>query len=155
MADLNQKLREVWKKGMEAIGSTANGIASSARYKVDEMNLTNRRREIMKNLATVCYELYKRGETFPEEAEAMLREISQVDQEMEALHQNHMEPKQPEETPDNAQQQTAEVTVEDVPEAPAAEETVEAAQEAETTIEEAETTQAVNETIADEPNNEE
>lgn len=153
MADLNQKLREVWKKGMETIGSTANGIASSARYKVDEMNLTNRRREIMKNLATVCYELYKRGETFPEEAEAMLREISQVDQEMEALRQNRMEVKQPEETPDNAQQD-ATVVAEEAPEVSAAEENVEAAQENETTIE-AEPTQAVNETAADEPNNEE
>lgn len=153
MADLNQKLREVWKKGMETIGSTANGIASSARYKVDEMNLTNRRREIMKNLATVCYELYKRGETFPEEAEAMLREISQVDQEMEALRQNRMEVKQLEETPDNAQQD-ATVVAEEAPEVSAAEETVEAAQENETTIE-AEPTQAVNETAADEPNNEE
>lgn len=153
MADLNQKLREVWKKGMETIGSTANGIASSARYKVDEMNLTNRRREIMKNLATVCYELYKRGETFPEEAEAMLCEISQVDQEMEALRQNRMEVKQPEETPDNVQQD-ATVVAEEAPEVSAAEETVEAAQENETTIE-AEPTQAVNETAADEPNNEE
>lgn len=153
MADLNQKLREVWKKGMEAIGSTANGIASSARYKVDEMNLTNRRREIMKNLATVCYELYKRGEAFPEEAEAMLREISQVDQEMEALHQNRAETEQPAETPDSVQEQPAEVVVEEAPEASVAEETNEAAQEAETTIEEAETAQAVNETATDEPNN--
>ena len=46
-SDLNNKMKKAWLKSMEAIGNTASNIADNTRYKVNEMNLVNRRREIL------------------------------------------------------------------------------------------------------------
>ena len=49
--DIRDRVKNIWVKGMDSIGSTAASIASNTRYKVDEMNLQNRRREISQDLS--------------------------------------------------------------------------------------------------------
>ena len=49
MAEFGNNLKNIWMKGMEAIGNTASSIASNTRFKVDEMNMVNRRAEILKD----------------------------------------------------------------------------------------------------------
>lgn len=85
MAEFGKSLREAWIKGMETIGSTANGIADSARYKVERLNLQNRSREIRNSFGTKAYELWKRGEAFPAEMDVLLRELDDVEKMLAAM----------------------------------------------------------------------
>lgn len=86
MADLGQGLKSVLLKGMEAIGKTASNIASNTKYKVDEMNLVNRRREILSDFGARAYEIWlKQEEHFPQELESLLQELAKVDDQLNAM----------------------------------------------------------------------
>jgi len=88
MAEIGKSLKGIWLKSMEAISNTASSIASNTKFKVDEMNIVNRRREILSDFGARCYELWQKGETFPEPVDALLRELSDLD---EALNNIRME----------------------------------------------------------------
>ena len=79
MADIGKTLKGVLIKGMEAIGSAANNIASNTKYKMDEMNIITRRREILGDFGAKAYELWQKGIRFPEELESQLQELSELD----------------------------------------------------------------------------
>lgn len=79
MAEYPKGFKGIWMKGMEAIGDTATKIASNTRYKVNEMNMVNRRREILSDFGEKAYGLWKQGEQFPAELDALLKELSQLD----------------------------------------------------------------------------
>ena len=85
MADLGKSLKTAWLKGMEAIGNTASNIANNTKTKVQEMNLINRRREILSDFGAQAYEMWQKGETFPEKLAEQLRELSQVDEELNVI----------------------------------------------------------------------
>lgn len=85
MADIGKSLKTAWLKGMEAIGNTASNIASNTKYKVNEMNVINRRREILSDFGARAYELWQKGVTFPEELENDLKELSHLDEQLNAL----------------------------------------------------------------------
>ena len=67
---------------MKAIGNTAANIASNTKYKVDEVTLQNRRREVLNDLAYKTYALWLKGESFPEEMTKMLEELKQLDEQL-------------------------------------------------------------------------
>ena len=79
MAEYPKGFKGIWMKGMEAIGDTATKIASNTRYKVNEMNMVNRRREILSDFGEKAYALWQQGEQFPADLDALLRELSQLD----------------------------------------------------------------------------
>lgn len=85
MAEIGKSLKGIWLKSMEAISNTASSIASNTKYKVDEMNLVNRRREILSNFSAQCYEMWQKGEKFPEPLEAQLKELSELDEALNAI----------------------------------------------------------------------
>lgn len=85
MAEIGKSLKGIWLKSMEAISNTASNIASNTKYKVDEMNLVNRRREILSNFSAQCYEMWQKGQSFPEPLEAQLKELSQLDEALNAI----------------------------------------------------------------------
>lgn len=85
MADFGSSLKNIWLKGMEAIGNTASSIASNTKSKVGEMNLVNRRAEILKDFGNQAYALFLKGEHFPEELECQLRELVRLDEELNNL----------------------------------------------------------------------
>ncbi len=91
MAEVGKALREAWIKSMESISAAANGLASNTRYKVEEMNLQSRRRELLSGFGQTAYALWKQGEVFPEEAEKILREIGEVDQALENMEAERQE----------------------------------------------------------------
>ena len=82
MADIGSNLKNIWMKGMEAIGNTASSIASNTRFKVDEMNLVNRRTEILKEFGAQAYALWQKGAHFPEELEQRLQELGKLDEKL-------------------------------------------------------------------------
>lgn len=85
MADIRNSLKGLFVKGMEAIGNTASNIASNTKFKVDEMNLVNRRREILSSFGQKSYEMWQKGEHFPTVLEEQLMELSQLDEQLNML----------------------------------------------------------------------
>ena len=85
MAEIKKSLKSIWLKSMEAISNTASNIASNTKYKVDEMNIVNRRREILSDFGAQAYELWQKGEHFPECLEALLRELNELDEALNAI----------------------------------------------------------------------
>ena len=65
MAEIRKSLKGIWLKSMEAISNTASNIASNTKYKVDEMNIVNRRREILSDFGAQAYELWQKGREVP------------------------------------------------------------------------------------------
>ena len=85
MADIGKSLKTAWLKSMEAIGNTASNIANSTRSKLDEMNVVNRRRDILSDFGARAYELWQKGEKFPAELEALLEELSSLDEQLNTI----------------------------------------------------------------------
>lgn len=80
--DLKDRFKSLWLKGMKAVGNTAASIANNTRYKVDEVTIQNRRREVMNDLANKAYALWLKGEAFPEPMDKMLEELNQLDEQL-------------------------------------------------------------------------
>lgn len=85
MAEIRKSLKGIWLKSMEAISNTASNIASNTKYKVDEMNIVNRRREILSDFGAQAYELWQKGEKFPEQLDELLKELSELDEALNAI----------------------------------------------------------------------
>ena len=77
--DIRDKAKNLWIKGMKAIGNTAASIANNTRYKVDEVTIQNRRREVLGDLANKAYALWLKGETFHETRKRVLSGVEQLD----------------------------------------------------------------------------
>ncbi len=103
MAEIGKSLKGIWLKSMEAISNTASSIASNTKYKVDEMNLVNRRREILSNLSAQCYEMWQKGESLPEPLDSLLQELSQLDEALNAIRVEKVAGVKSEEPADQAQ----------------------------------------------------
>ena len=80
--NLRDRAKVLWIKGMKAVGNTAANIANNTRYKVDEVTIQNRRREVLNDLAHKTYALWLKGETFPEAMTKMLTELKQLDEQL-------------------------------------------------------------------------
>ena len=102
MADLRKGFKEIWMKGMEAVGDTASKIASNTKYKVNEMNLVNRRRGILSDFGACAYALWQKGERFPEELESLLTELSRLDTELNEIRMEKLASMQPQKADDAA-----------------------------------------------------
>ena len=79
---MRDKVKSLWIRGMKAIGNTAASIANNTRYKVDEVTIQNRRREVMNDLAVKAYALWLKGEPFPEPMAKMLEELKLLDEQL-------------------------------------------------------------------------
>lgn len=103
MADLSKNLKNIWMKSMQAIGNTASNIASNTKFKVDEMNLLNRKREILNDFGAKAYALWQKGVVFPPELQDQLCELSQLDEKLNDMRAEkfsgisgeHLEPEDP------------------------------------------------------------
>ena len=85
MGNVMKGLKKTWLKGMEAIGNAASNIADNAKYKVTEMNLETRRREILADFGSIAYEMWQRGETFPPALEAQLKQLNALEEHLTAI----------------------------------------------------------------------
>ncbi len=91
MADMKSGLKSVWKKGLAAINQTAKNIEGNTRYKMNEMTLVARRREILSDFGARAYEIWQMGDQqFPAELESLLKELAQVDEDLNALRTEHV-----------------------------------------------------------------
>lgn len=81
----NMNWKELWLRGMEAIGSAATSIANNTQYKVNEMNLSNRRREILADFGAMAYEEWLNGATFPPKMQELLAELHELEEQLNVI----------------------------------------------------------------------
>ena len=82
---LSSKIRLTFLKGMEAIGTSASNLASNAKLKASEINLENRRREILTNFSLRAFEMWQKGVPLPEPLNEMLVELCDIDDRLSVL----------------------------------------------------------------------
>lgn len=80
--DMRDRVKSLWIKGMKVIGNTAASIANNTRYKVDEVTIQNRRREVLSDLAHKTYAMWLKGECFPEPMTKLLEELKKLDEQL-------------------------------------------------------------------------
>lgn len=113
MADIFDSLKKTWLKGMEAVSNTASSIATNTKQKVNEMTLENRRREILADFGMMAYDLWQKGEAFPQPLDELLGELSRLDEELNALKAQRYSDVA--EEADSEVSETADEIVEDAP----------------------------------------
>lgn len=79
MAGFGKGFKGILIKSMEVVGNTANNIANNTKYKLDEMTIINRRREILSDFGAKAYEIWQKGVSFPDVLEDDLQELCQLD----------------------------------------------------------------------------
>ena len=77
--NIRDKAKLLWIRGMKTIGNTATNIANNTKFKVDEMTLQNRRRELSGDLSNTVYAMWLKGTEFPAELTRMLAEMQELD----------------------------------------------------------------------------
>lgn len=85
MSDFMTTVRNVWSKTTKAVSKTANSVATSTKFTVDEMNIRGRQRETMKQLGKKTYQLWQEGVEMPEGLKEILGELASLDDEMKAV----------------------------------------------------------------------
>lgn len=138
MANITGKIKTTWLKCMESIGQGAANMADNAKQKLGELNMENRRKDLLAELPNKVMQMWKDGVELPEELSGLLAELNGLEEELGALRAARAAKKQKPAITDGA-----DAKVEEAAEEAAAE----AAETAEEVIEEA--TEAVEE-IAEE-----
>ena len=117
MADLGTTMKNAWVRSMEAIGNAANQLASNTKFKVNEMNLINHRKEILDGFGEKAYALWKGGQALPAELDALLKEVSEIDAQLALIRAEHSAKADETEEPGNSEA-VAEEAAQAVEEAP-------------------------------------
>ena len=120
MGNLGYGVKTAFLKGLEALGKTASNLTDAAQHKLSEMNLENRRREVLASIPKCVIQLWKDGVELPEPLADLLNELADVEQQLSAMRP---QPKaaSAEET-SSAEEVAEEETENEVLEAPAEEE---------------------------------
>ena len=77
--NIREKAKLLWIKSMKTIGNTAASIANNTKFKVDEMTLQNRRRELSGDLSSTVYSMWMKGTEFPADVTKLLEEMQELD----------------------------------------------------------------------------
>ena len=85
ISNFSSKVKIAVLKGMEAVGTSASNMASNAKLKVNEINLENKRREILTNFTLQAFELWRNGVPLPDPLAAMLAELSEIEDRLSVL----------------------------------------------------------------------
>lgn len=85
MAKLGNNVKTAFLKGLEALGDAASSIGTSAKQKLSEMHLANRRDDLRKAIPDLVMLLWKQGAELPAELVSVLNELSDLDEQLAAL----------------------------------------------------------------------
>ncbi|NLI20210.1 MAG: hypothetical protein GX418_01470 [Clostridiales bacterium] len=81
----SSRVKITFLKGMEALGTSASNLASNAKLRVIEINLQNRRREILTDFSLQAFELWQKGVQLPGTLSEMLKELSDIEERLTVL----------------------------------------------------------------------
>ncbi len=88
MADIGATAKKLLEQSMQVVNKAATNIAVSAKLKVDEMNLTTRRKELRIELGNKIYDLWNSGEQVPASLEELLLEMKDLDEKLQILRES-------------------------------------------------------------------
>ncbi len=88
MADIGATAKKILEQSMQVVNKAATNIAVSAKLKVDEMNLTTRRKELRNELGNKIYDLWNSGEQVPASLEELLLEMKDLDEKLQILRES-------------------------------------------------------------------
>lgn len=121
MASLGNNLKVAFLRGLEAVGRGASNMASNAHQKLNEINLETRRRELLSEIPVRALDLWQQGEPMPQPLGEMLRELSELDEELTVLRAQRyarVETEAPTQDEPSADE-LSEAPADELPEAPA------------------------------------
>ena len=122
MANLGSNVKTAFLKGLEALGKTASSLTDAAQQKLSEMNLDNRRREVLAEIPKCVMQLWKDGAELPEPLTALLTELNELEEKLAAIRPKpevkaeepaHVEEEAEEEAPAEAAEEPAEAIAEE------------------------------------------
>ncbi len=111
--DFRDRVKLAWIRCMDAVGTSASNMASNAKQKVAETNLESRRREILRDFSLRAYALWQKGERLPGELEALLQELTEVDEKLSVLRAQRYNAQVAAEAAKNAEEAAANAATED------------------------------------------
>ena len=85
MANLGNEVRTFLLKGLESISDAAASIGNAARKKLSEMQLENRRDELRRQIPGAALQLWTDGNELPEQLSELVREFSDLDDQLSAM----------------------------------------------------------------------
>ena len=85
MAKIGNNMKTALLKGLEALGDAASSIGTSAKQKLSEMHLANRRDDLRKAIPDLAMLLWKQGAQLPAELASVLSELSDLEEQIAAL----------------------------------------------------------------------
>lgn len=89
MKNFLNESRALFVKTLEGISSSADKMANNAKFKAKEMALINNKKELLKNVSDVSYELWLKGVHFPLEIEKILDQVALLDDKLSQLKAEH------------------------------------------------------------------
>ena len=123
--NLSSRIKIAFLNIMQALGSAASHMASSAKLRVAEINLQSRRHEILSEFSLQAFEMWHNGVKLPEELSSLFVELSEIDDKLSILRaQKYAKVKvEPEEALEQCEAASpAEAEPRELPAEPAAEE---------------------------------
>ncbi|MDY5730103.1 MAG: hypothetical protein SPL05_01005 [Eubacteriales bacterium] len=85
MKNIFSESRDLFIKTLEGISSSADRMANNAKFKTRELTLSSQKKDLLKQLSEISYELWLKGEQFPLEIEKLLHKVSTIDDELSLL----------------------------------------------------------------------
>lgn len=79
------KITNIIVKSFEGVSNSAEKLANNAKFKVQEMNLTSKRKELMENISNLAYEKWQKGVVFPKDLNLMLKKVAKIDEDLNQL----------------------------------------------------------------------
>ena len=85
MSEIGENLKNLVMKGIEVIGNKATDIASSAKQKVGEFNLSSEQKDLFSAIGSKAFELYRNGMEFPEALKEDLQRAAEIGDELDRI----------------------------------------------------------------------
>lgn len=109
MAPVGSNVKMAFFKGLEALGKGASNMASNAQQKLSEINLETRRRELLSEIPVRALDLWQKGAEMPPALGEMLKELSELDEQLTVLRaQRYAKVEEEESGEESSDGQTAE-----------------------------------------------
>lgn len=89
MSDFTNKLSTVLKKCVKIVASGAKTLINNIRFWTEELSNRSKRRDLIKELGLKALELSQNGADFPLEMNELVKQIVQLDMELDTLKTAH------------------------------------------------------------------
>lgn len=91
MADIRRSMLELFQQGVDVVNRVMTRVTNSTMSKMDELALRNQRKELVTAISSDVYEQWRKGEKFSDELTQMLKQLSDIDDQLLAIEKRKYE----------------------------------------------------------------